>query len=267
MHAAATRRALRDRRRPRRLYAGLCRRSCRLWRPAGLGRPPCASWAIARTCLRCCRRSISSSGCRGAKACRMSSPKPARPACRSSPRRTMARCSRSTMACRACSCRTRPRRGRSGHAAPARRSAALRDRLGSALRRKVETHLQRCRRHAAMGALFDDVVAERQPAPPPSVFQSFLQGGFECSTHRLRPTARAARYHRSPASTTAMRQADYRQLAGHRHPHRARWASLAPDRNRRRAHTTGRASCRCCAAAQARRHAGDLGSVPLRLAR
>ena len=33
-------------------------------------------------------------------------------------------------------------------------------------------------------ALFDEVLAGRQ-APAPSLFRSFLQGGFECSTHRL----------------------------------------------------------------------------------
>ena len=32
-------------------------------------------------------------------------------------------------------------------------------------------------------ALFDEVLAERQAAPAPSLFTSFIQGGFECSTH------------------------------------------------------------------------------------
>src|SRR5690625_292557 len=33
--------------------------------------------------------------------------------------------------------------------------------------------------------MIEEVLAARTPAPPPAIFQSFLQGGFECSTHRL----------------------------------------------------------------------------------
>ncbi|MBR2656859.1 MAG: hypothetical protein IKD58_10290 [Loktanella sp.] len=36
----------------------------------------------------------------------------------------------------------------------------------------------------AWAALFEEVVAQT-PAPPPDLFASFIQGGFECSTHRL----------------------------------------------------------------------------------
>ncbi len=56
-------------------------------------------------------------------------------------------------------------------------------------------------------------VAARVPAPPPSQFASFIQGGFECSTHVLRTGRRldllAATHH------AANVEADYLQLAGH----------------------------------------------------
>lgn len=63
---------------------------------------------------------------------------------------------------------------------------ALRRTLGDALRRTVE------KRYAAGAVipqwerLFSNVLAERQTSRPAGLFQSFLQGGFECSTHRLR---------------------------------------------------------------------------------
>ena len=60
-------------------------------------------------------------------------------------------------------------------------------------------------------ALFREVLAGRQ-APPPSLFRSFVQGGFECSSHRLRSGRRidviAATRHDTHAET------DYRQLSG-----------------------------------------------------
>ena len=59
-------------------------------------------------------------------------------------------------------------------------------------------------------ALFDEVLAELH-APPPSLFRSFVQGGFECSTHRLCTGRRldviGATRHDSHA------ESDYRQLA------------------------------------------------------
>ncbi|OYX27217.1 MAG: hypothetical protein B7Z10_00905 [Rhodobacterales bacterium 32-66-7] len=60
-------------------------------------------------------------------------------------------------------------------------------------------------------ALFDAVLAQTS-APPPGLFQSFLQGGFECSTQRLRSGRRvdviAATRHDIHA------ESDYRQLQG-----------------------------------------------------
>lgn len=62
----------------------------------------------------------------------------------------------------------------------------LRRSLGGTLRRTVE------KRYAADAVIpqweimFSDVLEERVPAGPTGLFQSFLQGGFECSTHRLR---------------------------------------------------------------------------------
>ena len=90
---------------------------------------------------------------------------------------------------------------------------ALRRRLGDALHAKVraeysvEAVLPQWRR------LFDDV--RRHGAPPePTLFRSFWQGGFECSTHRrARDRARvdviAATRH------DALAESDYRALAGH----------------------------------------------------
>jgi polysaccharide biosynthesis protein PelF len=58
-------------------------------------------------------------------------------------------------------------------------------------------------------SLLDEVLATT-PAPPPSLFCSFVQGGFECSTHRLQSGRRldiiAATAHDIHA------EADYRQL-------------------------------------------------------
>jgi len=59
-------------------------------------------------------------------------------------------------------------------------------------------------------ALFAEVLADL-PAPPPGLFRSFVQGGFECSSHRLRTGRRldviAATGHDTHAAS------DYRQLA------------------------------------------------------
>ncbi|WP_244481250.1 glycosyltransferase family 4 protein [Rhizobium sp. Leaf371] len=65
---------------------------------------------------------------------------------------------------------------------------ALRKSLGDALRKKVE------RLYAVEAVvpqwehLLETVVAARVPSGPTGLFRSFIQGGFECSTHRLRPT-------------------------------------------------------------------------------
>ncbi|WP_275785428.1 glycosyltransferase family 4 protein [Pararhizobium gei] len=98
-------------------------------------------------------------------------------------------------------------------------SPELRARLGRALRSKVE-------RDYSIGAvlpqwedLLQAMVGERPSAVPLGLFQSFLHGGFESSTHRLRPregeTAGkrldviAATYHDVHAAQ------DYAQLARH----------------------------------------------------
>lgn len=97
---------------------------------------------------------------------------------------------------------------------------ALRHSLGRALRRHVETHY-------AVGAvvpqwrqLFDAVITEhREPAPAPSLFESFLQGGFECSTHMRRKPNEPDRLERLDviASTghDTHAESDFRQLARH----------------------------------------------------
>ena len=63
---------------------------------------------------------------------------------------------------------------------PTRRKA-----LGAALRARVEAKYSTAAVAPRWEALFRDVLAER-PAPPPAgtLFRSFMQGGFECSTHR-----------------------------------------------------------------------------------
>lgn len=61
---------------------------------------------------------------------------------------------------------------------------ALRSRLGAALRRKVERTYSAHVVVPQWQALFKAVLGERPAAPPPSIFSSFVQAGFECSTHR-----------------------------------------------------------------------------------
>lgn len=94
---------------------------------------------------------------------------------------------------------------------------ALRRLLGDALRHTVEE------RYAAKAvipqweALFSDVLAGRNASGPTGLFQSFLQGGFECSTHRLRLREGEETGHRLDmiAAIGHDRHAaqDYRQLA------------------------------------------------------
>ena len=59
-------------------------------------------------------------------------------------------------------------------------------RLGRALRARVERQFSVEAVLPQWERLFDDVLAERraQPRPSPELFRSFVQGGFECSTHR-----------------------------------------------------------------------------------
>ena len=62
---------------------------------------------------------------------------------------------------------------------------ALRTRLGEGLRRKVERDYAVDVVVPRWERLFDEVVAEAHvPASAPTLFRSFFQGGFECSTHR-----------------------------------------------------------------------------------
>ena len=108
------------------------------------------------------------------------------------------------------------------------RAPLLRRRLGAALR----AHVLRTYTAAAVvpqwQALFDAVLAERPPAPPPTLFRSFLHGGWECSTHRLpdRPPPRPARQHR-PRRQRRGRLSPARRP---RPPHHARRPALAPGR-------------------------------------
>lgn len=90
---------------------------------------------------------------------------------------------------------------------PARRQA-----LGQALRAKVEATYSAAVVVPQWQALLDSVVAERQPAAMPSLFQSFFQGGFECSTHRLGSGKRLDIIASSEHDRHT--EADYRQLGG-----------------------------------------------------
>ncbi|POO54918.1 glycosyltransferase family 4 protein [Agrobacterium rosae] len=98
-------------------------------------------------------------------------------------------------------------------------SSELRGTIGQALRHKVETSYSAAAVVPQWERLIDTVIAERPTSGPTGLFQSFLQGGFECSTHRLRPRdgqtigrrldVIAATEHDTHAA------ADYRQLASH----------------------------------------------------
>ena len=63
----------------------------------------------------------------------------------------------------------------------------LRRSLGLALRRKVEASYSIEAVLPQWQKLFSEVLADRRPAGPSGLFRSFLMGGFECSSHRLRP--------------------------------------------------------------------------------
>lgn len=68
-------------------------------------------------------------------------------------------------------------------------------------------------------ALFDEVLEERTPCAPTGLFQSFFQGGFECSTHRVRPRDGVGRGRRLDMIASIKHEQyaenDYRQLASH----------------------------------------------------
>ena len=63
------------------------------------------------------------------------------------------------------------------------REPGLRRRLGGALRDKVRADYSVEAVVPQWERLFDEI-GRRTPAPAPSLFRSFWQGGFECSTHR-----------------------------------------------------------------------------------
>lgn len=90
---------------------------------------------------------------------------------------------------------------------------ALRRRLGSALRQTVEARYCVPAVIPQWAALFDAVLSERVPAPPPQLFTSYFQGGFECSTHRMRNGRRLDILASSEHDRNA--EDDYRQLSGH----------------------------------------------------
>ncbi|HSI42152.1 MAG TPA: glycosyltransferase family 4 protein [Xanthobacteraceae bacterium] len=94
------------------------------------------------------------------------------------------------------------------------RDPAYGKRLGSALRAKVEAAYSADVVVPQWERLVDAVLRERAGATSPSIFASFIQGGFECSTHRRRDGRRldliAATGHDDNAA------ADYRQLQEHR---------------------------------------------------
>ncbi|MEQ1956287.1 glycosyltransferase family 4 protein [Mesorhizobium yinganensis] len=89
----------------------------------------------------------------------------------------------------------------------------LRARLGRALCDKVQAIYAAEVVVPQWQTLFEDVLRERKPAPAPSLLASFLQGGFECSTHKRRDGHRldllAATGHDRHAA------ADYAQLSEH----------------------------------------------------
>ncbi|UHS62144.1 glycosyltransferase [Agrobacterium vaccinii] len=98
-------------------------------------------------------------------------------------------------------------------------SADLRRKLGQALQNKVETTYSAQAVVPQWKRLIAQVLNERPAARPTGIFQSFLQGGFECSTHRLRPRDGETEGKRLDviASTHHDRHAavDYQQLASH----------------------------------------------------
>jgi glycosyltransferase involved in cell wall biosynthesis len=63
---------------------------------------------------------------------------------------------------------------------------SARNSLGVQLRSKVEISYSASAVVPLWETLFFDVLRERKAGQPKRIFKSFLQGGFECSTHRLR---------------------------------------------------------------------------------
>lgn len=89
----------------------------------------------------------------------------------------------------------------------------LRNRLGGALHRTVVSTSSAAVVVPQWEALFRTVLAEREPAIEPSLFASFVQGGFECSTHMLRHGRRLDLLEATRHAANAA--GDYAQLASH----------------------------------------------------
>ncbi|TBN39036.1 glycosyltransferase [Paracoccus subflavus] len=89
--------------------------------------------------------------------------------------------------------------------------APLRQRLGTALRDHVHAAYSAQVVVPQWQALIDTVLAERQPAPPPATFASFVLGGWEASSHRLRNGRRLDLIDAIGHGAHAAQ--DYRQLA------------------------------------------------------
>jgi glycosyltransferase involved in cell wall biosynthesis len=98
-------------------------------------------------------------------------------------------------------------------------SADLRKRLGRTLRSKVETDYSTAAVIPQWERLFIEVAYERPSSGPQGLFSSFLQGGFECSTHRLRPRGGETAGKRLDMITATGHDvnaaSDYAQLAEH----------------------------------------------------
>lgn len=94
----------------------------------------------------------------------------------------------------------------------------LRRSLGAELRKKVQINYSIEAVLPQWKQLFSEVLAEQQPAGPTGIFRSFLMGGFECSTHRLRPRDGETRGRRLDMIDAIQHDRwaaqDYRQLAG-----------------------------------------------------
>ncbi|MBO0144978.1 glycosyltransferase [Agrobacterium sp. Ap1] len=90
--------------------------------------------------------------------------------------------------------------------------------LGAALRHKVETTYSVEVVIPQWEKLLQEVLVERIAAKPSGLFRSFLQGGFECSSHRLRPGENGAEGRRldmiAAIGHDTHAAQDYRQLAG-----------------------------------------------------
>lgn len=82
------------------------------------------------------------------------------------------------------------------------RAPLLRRRLGAALRSHVATHYTTQVVVPRWQALFAEVLGERPPAPPPSLFQTPLLGGWECSTIASRSAVASTSSPRPPMTPT-----------------------------------------------------------------